>query len=77
MTNSLTSNSLNSFERKLSDLLYSRLDLVNEDIQKCSDKEDLFHLHNHRDYLVNLVLVHEGKVEERDVSGATYTVIVS
>lgn len=64
--------------KTLESLLFDRLYLLNDVIEKCKNEYELEHLHKQRDQVINHMLVHENKVEEiKDVNGACYTVLKS
>lgn len=65
------------FNKTIDSLLFERLYLLNKAIDECIDNEyKLDLLHKQRDHVINLMLVHEGKIEEiKDINGICYTVI--
>ena len=67
-----------TFEKTIDSLLFERLYTVNLAIENCNNDYELVCLHKHRDYVINMMLVHENKIEEiKDINGVCYTVIKS
>lgn len=61
--------------KTLENLLYSRLDSINETIKQCNDDNELYYLHKQRDQVMDHVLVFENKVKEIKINGVCYRVI--
>lgn len=67
-----------NYFKTLESLLFERLYLLNESIEKCNSEYELEYLHKQRDQVINHMLVHENKVEEiKDINGVCYTVLKS